>query len=235
VRLVLIVALGASLLPGGVAHAIEDYGLPGQPIHLVVGYLGTTPTVDVATTPASDGTRIRIVATSSLGHNLCNILLVRRDAPAFAKPEDAFKWIGQRTFAVPYQTCAYAFALQLLDRSAKPRVIILSGAFIVAREDLLNQRPDVVNAWLRAEYDAQQFIATPGNRQAVVRGIGEQTSGLSAAAIDNALRPMLQPFDVTPQAIEVLNQTADTLSVARIEPDAVSPEIAREILREHAQ
>lgn len=228
-----------------------------------------------------------------MGDDLCNILLVRRDAPEFATPEEALKWIGQRTFAVPYHTCAHTFALQLLGHSAKPRVVIdatpdlisrafstghvdaavvwepyasqlvqagfarraasgatigaMSGAFIVARDDLLSQRPDVVKAWLRAELDAQQFIAEPRNRQAVVQSVKDQTSGLSAVSIDQALyesRPltqgaarqrMLQPFDITPAAIEVLNQTAAAMSVTRIAPDAFRADIAREILRERTR
>jgi NitT/TauT family transport system substrate-binding protein len=350
-RRVLIAILCVSALRGVAAHGTEDYGKPGEPIHLAVGYqpyfaaswsgavlrtqryferylphgssvdfqigikgggvitaallsgresigyLGSTSTLAVATRPANDGTRIRIIATTSLGHDLCDILLVRHDAPVFSTPQDALKWMGQRTFAVPYHTCAHAFALQLLAVSAQPRVVIdatpdlisrafstghldaavvwepfasqlvesgharqvavgassgaMSAAFIVVRDDLLSQRPDVVQAWLRAEFDAQRFLSDPRNHAAVVQTIRDQTSGLSAAAIDRALyqaNPAVQdtareramlPFDVTPAAIDVLNQTASALSRSEGGPapkplpaDAINGDIAREILRE---
>lgn len=45
------------------------------------------------------------------------------------------------------------------------------------RGDLIDQRPDVVKAWLNAELDAQLFMADPANTMAVVKMAGAQTTG----------------------------------------------------------
>jgi NitT/TauT family transport system substrate-binding protein len=262
-----------------------------------LAYLGNAPTLTVTSSVATDGTKIRIIATAGLGHDLCNVLLVRRDAPSFASTQEALAWLGQRTFAVPHGTCAHAFALELLKRApAQPRIVldqtadlisrgfatgrvdaavvwepfasqmvqsglarraasgasidVLDGSFLVVRDDLLTQRPDVVKAWLRAELDAQRFLADTRNRQIIVRTIAEQTSGLSTAAIERGLygpypksqgglrERVILPFDVTPTAIDLLNRTAVLLSgagrltVTQLPADAVRAELARQILSE---
>jgi NitT/TauT family transport system substrate-binding protein len=129
-------------------------------------------------------------------------------------------------------------------------VNLRDGAFIVVRNDLLSERPDVVKAWLRAELDAQRFLADPRNRQTVVHTIEEQTSGLSEAAIDRALfsaypadqggqrERLYMPFDLTPEAIDLLNHTAAVLSkagrasISQVPAEAVRPELARQVLHE---
>src|SRR5690349_8431055 len=43
------------------------------------------------------------------------------------------------------------------------------AAFIDMRADLIEQRPDVVTGWLRAELEAEQFLADPKNSREVAR------------------------------------------------------------------
>jgi NitT/TauT family transport system substrate-binding protein len=61
------------------------------------------------------------------------------------------------------------------------------GGFLVMRTELLERRPDVVHAWLRAELEAQRFLADPANAEEVVRLALAQTAGFDAATLWNAL------------------------------------------------
>jgi NitT/TauT family transport system substrate-binding protein len=259
-----------------------------------LGYLGSAPTVRVVQSGTADGTPIRIIATTGMAHDQCNILLLRRDAPPFAAPREAIRWLGQRVFAVPYGTCAQVFALDLFTGANPPRAMFdqtpdlirrsfalgrvdgaavwepfaselvdaglarraasgatigrADAAFLVVRQDLLQQRPDVVQAWLHAELDAERFLADPRNRAAVVQMVQSQTTGLSAAVLDHALygaypsaqggeRERLRlPFDVTSDALQLLNRTAQALaqagalSAAGLPAGAVRAELARATL-----
>lgn len=148
---------------GGVApaQAQQDYGKPGEPVHLVVGYqpywtmgfapavlrgkelwkkhlpagstvefqiglqgaiivnamlagkqhigyLGDMPSI-VSTTKESVGD-IRMVAVLGLAQDVCNILLVRKDAPQFNDTKEAIKWVGGKQFATPRGACSDRFA-----------------------------------------------------------------------------------------------------------------------------
>ncbi|WP_066332716.1 tripartite tricarboxylate transporter substrate-binding protein [Azohydromonas lata] len=61
------------------------------------------------------------------------------------------------------------------------------GGFLLMRADLLQRRPDVAQAWLRAELDAQRFLADPANAADVVRMAQAQTAGFDGATLWNAL------------------------------------------------
>ena len=57
------------------------------------------------------------------------------------------------------------------------------GGFLAMRADLIKQRPDVVKAWLKAELDAQLFLADPKNATEVIKMAKEQTTGFSERAL----------------------------------------------------
>ena len=61
------------------------------------------------------------------------------------------------------------------------------GGFLAMRADLIKQRPDVVKAWLKAELDAQLFIADPKNASEVIKMAKEQTTGFSEKVLWNSL------------------------------------------------
>lgn len=61
------------------------------------------------------------------------------------------------------------------------------GGFLVMRAELLEKRPDVAQAWLQAELDAQRFLADPANAEEIVRLALAQTAGFDAATLWNAL------------------------------------------------
>jgi ABC-type nitrate/sulfonate/bicarbonate transport system substrate-binding protein len=53
----------------------------------------------------------------------------------------------------------------------------VDAAGLVMRTELLAQRPDVALAWLRAELEAQQFLADPANAGEIMQIVAAQTSG----------------------------------------------------------
>ena len=61
------------------------------------------------------------------------------------------------------------------------------GAFMVMLNDLISQRPDVVEAWLEAELDAQEFVANPANADAVAAMAEAQTEQIDRATLKASL------------------------------------------------
>jgi len=53
------------------------------------------------------------------------------------------------------------------------------GAFIDIRNDLVQQRPDVVKAWLQTELDAELYLGDPKNAASVVGFAKAQTTGFT--------------------------------------------------------
>ena len=53
----------------------------------------------------------------------------------------------------------------------------LDAGGLAMRTELLDQRPDVAQAWLRAELEAQQFLADPANAAEIIQIVAAQTAG----------------------------------------------------------
>ncbi|MDE2197167.1 MAG: ABC transporter substrate-binding protein [Gammaproteobacteria bacterium] len=121
------------------------------------------------------------------------------------------------------------------------------GGFLLMRADLIQQRPDIVAAWLRAELDAQRFLADPANSNAVINMAQQQTFGYSREALWNALYawptaavppdPVIMQLDfgLTGAARSVLARTAAFLERrGTLPPGADKPSVydaaARQIL-----
>lgn len=51
------------------------------------------------------------------------------------------------------------------------------ASYLAMRAELIERRPDVVHAWLRAEFEAQQFLADPANAAEIIELAAAQTSG----------------------------------------------------------
>ncbi len=94
------------------------------------------------------------------------------------------------------------------------------GAFLLIRNDLIQTRPDIVKDWLRAELAAENYLADPANRQAVVKMLAAQTMGYTTAELRQALATLSgkhglrRDFILTLQARAVLRQ-ASTFLVGR--------------------
>ena len=125
---------------------------------------------------------------------------------------------------------------------------ISDGGFLAMRADLIKSRPDVAQAWLNAELDAQLFMADPKNAKEVIDIAMSQTTGFTRTTMmkalygaypdqkDSKVRFTL-PYTFTPESIELItNATAflkeiKTINVDILKPDALVSEFADKALQ----
>ncbi len=124
------------------------------------------------------------------------------------------------------------------------------GGFIDMRGDLIDQRPDVVKAWLNAELDAQLFMADPANTMEVVKMAAEQTTGFDDHVLWKAMvgsTPKEQggtdvrnelAFAITPKAQDLIDKATvflhsiKTIKVDTLRDNAIMTNFTEEILKE---
>jgi NitT/TauT family transport system substrate-binding protein len=126
------------------------------------------------------------------------------------------------------------------------------GAFIDIRADLIQQRPDVVKAWLETELEAETYLADPKNAHEVVRLLKAQTTGFDekvlwqalfgsypASAGGGPIRVQI-PFGFTDKSLELIKRATaflyevKSISVPVLAPDAVLPALTAQILKDHS-
>jgi NitT/TauT family transport system substrate-binding protein len=124
----------------------------------------------------------------------------------------------------------------------------VGGAFVVMRQDLIAARPDVVLAWLHAEFDAQALLADPAARESVVALLAAQARAVSADAIRSTLdrryptgevrARMRYPFVPDAESLNMLTTAAATSASARrssewaLRPEAIEPRYAEAVARQ---
>lgn len=128
----------------------------------------------------------------------------------------------------------------------------LDGGFMVMLNDLMVQRPDVYEAWLRAELDAQLFMAEPANADEIIAMAKAQTENVSQEILWHSLYgnypanqgggevKMQLDFIVTERVQTLLDNATQFLYSLRRKPAAaptireggVSDEMAQKILKE---
>jgi NitT/TauT family transport system substrate-binding protein len=197
-----------------------------------ISYLSIAPTLSAIQEPHFAD--LHAIAVAAVSADLCNVLIVRPDAPALNSPAEAVEWLADKRLAVPSGTCADVFVARLLGEYGVHPALLLdqnidvlptswrmgkidaaavwepeatqlitaglarrmlsgkdvgrkSASFVVVRAELLRERPDVARAWLKAERDAQVFLANPNNADEIVRILQVQTGGLSPEVIRKAL------------------------------------------------
>jgi NitT/TauT family transport system substrate-binding protein len=122
------------------------------------------------------------------------------------------------------------------------------GAFIDARADLIQQRPDVIKAWLEAELEAEQFLADPKNGHEVARLAKAQTTGFDEKVLWQALfgaypssvggsaQRLTIPFGFTPDGLELIKRSTaflyevKSIAIPELAADAVQPQFTEQIL-----
>lgn len=125
------------------------------------------------------------------------------------------------------------------------------GAFIDIREDLIQQRPDVVKGWLEAELEAEQYLVDPKNAHEVVRMVKDDLTGFDEAPLWQALygsypasvggspSRLIVPFGFTPTSLELLKRSTaflfevKSIAIPELAADAIVPQFTEEILKEH--
>ncbi len=138
-----------------------------------IGYLGDIPAI--VSTTKNDVADIRIVATLGLGHDQCNVFLVRNDAPKFKSTEDAVKWIEGKQVAIPKGSCADRFA----------EVIFQAGK--VKPAAYLNQNIEVITSGFRAGKLDATVIWEPVASRLAKEGLARRVlSGANFNELDGA-------------------------------------------------
>ncbi|MFN3868677.1 MAG: nitrate ABC transporter substrate-binding protein [Hyphomicrobiaceae bacterium] len=123
----------------------------------------------------------------------------------------------------------------------------MDGAFMVMLHSLIEQRPDVVKAWLNSELDAQLFMADMKNADEVAALAESQTEQIDRSVLWNALyagpegtTKLSLDFAITEQARSLINDaTAFLYSLPKrpaaaesVRPEAIMPNFAEEVLKE---
>jgi NitT/TauT family transport system substrate-binding protein len=123
------------------------------------------------------------------------------------------------------------------------------AAFIDMRADLIEQRPDVVTAWLRAELEAEEYLANPQNSREVARLAKAQTTGFEESVLWNAIYGrrstaegqevrLSLPFGFTDASRDHIRRATaflheiKSIDVPELPPDAVVSRFTDDILRE---
>lgn len=124
------------------------------------------------------------------------------------------------------------------------------GGFLAMRADLIQQRPDVVKGWLKAELEAQQFMPDPKNAMEVTRMAAAQTTGFTEKTLWMSLfgaypevaggHPIRNsmPFTFTPEVMELIARattflySVKSIDVDTLRPEAIMPEFSQQVLEE---
>ena len=125
---------------------------------------------------------------------------------------------------------------------------VSDGAFLAMRADLIQARPDVAQAWLNAELDAQLFLADPKNAKEVIDIGMAYTTGFTRSSIARAVygqsadqmgskTRFTMPFTFTPEVRKLISSATSflkemkSINVAELRSDAIMSEFADNALK----
>lgn len=142
-----------------------------------IGYMGDMPAI--VSTTKQEVADIRIVATLGLGFDQCNIFLARTDAPKFANPKEAIKWLNGKQVAVPKGSCTDRFAQAVFKHEG------------VEPAGYLNQNIEVITSGFRAGKLDAAVIWEPTASRLVEEGLAKRiASGASVNENDGGFLAM---------------------------------------------
>ena len=97
-----------------------------------IGYLGDMPSV--VSTTKTEIAPIKLVASLGLSAGQrCNVIMVRADAPKFASPEEAIKWLDGKTVATPKGSCADRFLRTVMkEAGVSPKEVLNQSLEVIA-------------------------------------------------------------------------------------------------------
>jgi NitT/TauT family transport system substrate-binding protein len=124
----------------------------------------------------------------------------------------------------------------------------LDGGFMVMPQALIEQRPDIVKAWLEAELDAELFFADSKNAMEIAKMALGQTTGfqqksLWASAFGSTPKAeggtdvrINLAYGFTPEALDLIKKASAFLLEIKsiptgIRPEAVQPQFTADILK----
>ncbi len=128
---------------------------------------------------------------------------------------------------------------------------VRDAGFIVMSKELMDKRPDIVEGWLRAELEAQQFFADPKNAMEVAQMGVSQTTGFQLKDMWDAARQdypleeggarddvrMRMPFVVDEDVDQMITRSAEflhelkTITEPRLPEGAIDDAVARRVLQ----
>jgi NitT/TauT family transport system substrate-binding protein len=146
-----------------------------------IGYVGDMP--GIVSTSHGEVRDIRIVSTVGLGLDQCNTFLVRTDAPQFSSPEEAIKWLGGKTVAVPKGSCTDRFAQAVFKR------------YDITPSEYLNQSIEVITSGFRAKKLDAAVIWEPTTSRLIQEGLARKVATGASVNENDA------GFLVMPQAL----------------------------------
>jgi NitT/TauT family transport system substrate-binding protein len=142
-----------------------------------IGYVGDMP--GIVSTTKQEVADIRIVAVLGLGTDQCNIFLARTDAPKFANPKEAIKWLNGKQVAVPKGSCTDRFAQAVFKKEG-----VQPAAY-------LNQNIEVITSGFRAGKLDAAVIWEPTASRLVQEGLAKRiASGASVNENDGGFLTM---------------------------------------------
>ena len=142
-----------------------------------IGYLGDMPAI--VSTTKTEVADIRLVSPVGFGRDMCNILLVRKDAPAFADPQAAIKWLDGKQVATAKGACSDRFAQATYKK------------FGVQPKDYLNQNIEVMTSNFRAGKIDAAIIWEPTASRLIEEGLARRVaSGVNSEENDAAFMAM---------------------------------------------
>ncbi len=122
------------------------------------------------------------------------------------------------------------------------------GGFMIMPHALIEQRPDIVKAWLEAELDAELYFADPKNAMEISKMATSQTTGFSQKVMwlsaygttpkneGGTDTRITLDYGFTPEALTLIKKASafllDIKSIrSDIRPEAVMPQFTEEILK----
>jgi NitT/TauT family transport system substrate-binding protein len=157
---------------------------------------------------------------------------------------------GKIDAAVVWEPTASHLVLDGLARKVATGVSVneLDGAYMIMPQALIEQRPDIVKAWLQAELDAELYFADSKNAMDIAAMAQSLTTGFPEKALWQAAfgtNPkasggtdirLILPYQFTPDATKHLQESAKFLleikSInADLRPDAVMPQFVDDVLK----
>jgi NitT/TauT family transport system substrate-binding protein len=142
-----------------------------------IGYMGDMPSI--VSTTKTEVADIRLVSAVGIGKDMCNIFLVRKDAPNFATPQEAIKWLDGKQVATAKGACSDRFAQAVYQKQK------------VQPKDYLNQNIEVMTSNFRAGKIDAAIIWEPTASRLVEEGLAKRiASGVTVDENDAAFLAM---------------------------------------------
>lgn len=136
-----------------------------------IGYMGEMPSIVAVT--KNQVADLKMVAVLGMSQDVCNVLLVRKDAPAFNSPAEAIQWVNGKQFATPRGACSDRFA-QTMFRKAKVQPAVYS-----------NQSIEVISTNFKAGKIDAAVVWEPTATKLIEEGIAKRVaSGVNVGESD---------------------------------------------------